>query len=278
MKILAVVVVYFPEVEGVTKNILRYIDCVDELIIWNNTPGNNVKFNFKFDVEKKITYLGEGVNKGIAYPLNKAREIVMNESLGFTHLLTMDQDSEWDNFEIYKTNIDQNNDNNVIYSPNINRELPGTDDFIDVKICITSGAVFPLKVLNTLGEFNEKYSVDCVDYDFCFKANNNNIKILKITGSHLHQAYGKPLLSKYFNIKSDVYSHKRLFFIVRNHILLWRDYPKNLDYRFIRMSLKNYVFGKIIKIILMEEDKFRKIWYIIKGLYAGITNNRKANY
>lgn len=278
MKILAIVILYCPDIDDVKNNILRYIDYVDELIIWQNTQIDINKFNFTSKLEKKITFLGEDVNKGIAYPLNKAREILMNESLGFTHLLAMDQDSVWENFEIYKNIVSNNNDDNVIYSPNINEELSIIYDCSNVKTCITSGAIFPLKVLKIIGNFNENYSVDCVDYDFCFKATNNNINILKIHKAHLHQVYGVPLVSKYFNIKSDVYSHKRLFFIVRNHILLWRDFPENLDFRFVRMSLKNYVFFKIIKITLMEDDKLRKINYILKGLYAGIINNRTAKY
>lgn len=278
MKILAIVVLYNPDIDVVKNNILRYIDYVDELVIWQNTAIDINKFQFSSEIAKKIVFLGEDVNKGIAYSLNKAKDILIDNFLGFTHLLTMDQDSTWVNFENYITIIKNLNRHDVIYSPNINHELSSEQDFTLVNTCITSGTIFPLQVLKIIGDFNESYSVDCVDYDFCFKAKNNNIDILKVCKANLNQVYGKPLKSKFFNIKSDVYSHNRLFFIVRNHIFLWRDFPENLDYKFLRMSLKNYVFEKIIKIILIEDDKFRKIKYILKGLYAGISNDRSASY
>jgi len=279
MKTLAIIVTYYPNIEEVTKNILQFLDNVDTLIVWQNTPliDNENYFVNPNLFGEKVIFMGNGKNMGIAYALNQAYELMMNEGKNFTHLLTMDQDSNWVNFEEYLKVISLQS-NNLIFTPNINDEIQGGEELIKVKTCITSGAVFPIEALRIIGKFNEIYSVDCVDYDFSFKATKNNINIFKVQAAHLNQIYGQPTKSKYFNLENNIYSSKRLFFIARNHILLWRDYPSHIDFQFKRMILSSHIFGKIIKVVFMEENKLKKIFSILNGFYAGLINNRRDTY
>lgn len=279
MKTLAIIITYYPSVEEVTNNILQFLDGVETLIIWQNTPLIDIE-NYFINPDlfnEKVIFMGNGKNMGIAYALNHAYDMMMNDRYNFTHLLTMDQDSYWVNFEEYHTVISIQSFN-AIFTPNINEEVQSGTDLIKVKTCITSGAIFPTKVLQIIGKFNEVYSVDCVDYDFSFKATINNISIVKIQAAKLKQIYGQPTKSKYFNIENNIYSPKRLFFIARNHILLWRDYPNHIDSQFKRIILSSHIFGKIIKVIFMEENKFNKIYSIVNGFYAGLSNNRRDTY
>lgn len=279
MKTLAVIITYYPDVEEVTNNILQFIDFVDKVIIWQNTPSI-VKKNYlinSFKHNEKVVYMGNDSNMGIAYALNQAYEIMLNDSNNFTHLLTMDQDSTWVNFHDY-VDVIKLYSKNSIFSPNINGEYKSDVEFIKVKTCITSGAMFSVEVLKKIGKFNEEYSVDCVDYDFCFKAAKNNISITKVQAANLKQIYGEPMKSRYFNLENNMYSPKRLFFIARNHILLWRDYPNNINFQFKRMILSSHIFGKIVKVVFMEENKLKKVFSILNGFYAGLINNRRDTY
>ena len=103
MKILGIVVCYNPDVKELYYNIDQYIDYVDNLIIWQNSPNIEKEFSLVVsgNINEKIKFMGKGVNQGIAYPLNIARKIILSENDKFTHLLTMDQDSTWVNFEDY---------------------------------------------------------------------------------------------------------------------------------------------------------------------------------
>lgn len=279
MKLLGIIITYYPNNKDFIFNVNQFIKNVDTLIIWQNTPLEDSKKHQISDklFDEKVLLMGKGKNMGIAYALNQAYEIMMNSSNNYTHLLSMDQDSTWVNFNNYCTII-KKNIQNAIYSPNINNQLQLGDDLINVKTCITSGAIFPQSVLQVIGKFNEEYSVDCVDYDFCFKALNNNIKIVKVKEAAMNQIYGKPMKSKFFNLENNKYASKRLFFIVRNHILLWRDYPEHMDYNFKRTILSSYIFGKILKIIFMEKNKTSKITSILNGLFAGLFNKRSKSY
>lgn len=279
MKILGIVVCYNPDVKELYYNIDQYIDYVDNLIVWQNSPNIEKEFSLvaSGNINEKITFMGKGVNQGIAYPLNIARKIILSENDKFTHLLTMDQDSTWVNFEDYKLEI-ENKYLDAIFSPNINNEIVSNQRFVEVKTCITSGAIFTKKVILEIGNFNEDYSVDCVDYDFCFKAKDKGYSIYKITSAKLNQIYGAPIKSKLFIFQTNVYSSRRLFFIVRNHILLWKDYPNHINVKFAKLIFLDMFLFKLIKVLLIEKSKYDKIISMIKGFLFGLVNNRRKRY
>ena len=92
MRLLGIVITYYPNVEETKRNIMTYIEYVDKLIIWENTPLDD-RSEFKISMpeyENKILYMGEQENMFIEYPLNCA--IKFGQENGFTLLLTMDQD------------------------------------------------------------------------------------------------------------------------------------------------------------------------------------------
>jgi rhamnosyltransferase len=280
MKLLGIVITYYPDISDLIMNINKFIKNVDTLIIWQNTPledRENYQINLDF-FDEKVLLMGDDKNMGIAYALNQANAMMMDTSNNFSYLLIMDQDSTLVNFDDYYREV-KRLPKNAIYSPIINNELQFLEEsLVQVKTCITSGAILPVTVLKAIGQFNEDYSVDCVDYDFCFKATNKGMKIFKVTIAKMNQIYGEPTKSKYFNLENNIYSPNRLFFIARNHILLWRDYPEHMDLLFKRIILSSRIFGKIVKIILMEKNKSNKIYSILNGFYAGVMNNRNRKY
>ena len=70
MKILAIVVTYFPEKELLEKNISAFINDVDRVLIWENTPDEK-KLEYRFIDNSKIEYCGDGINS-ISHALNYA--------------------------------------------------------------------------------------------------------------------------------------------------------------------------------------------------------------
>jgi rhamnosyltransferase len=47
----------------------------------------------------------------------------------------------------------------------------------EVRLAISSGSLFNLTALQQIGWHNEKYFVDCVDYEFCVRARRYGFKI-----------------------------------------------------------------------------------------------------
>ena len=90
--IAAIVVIYHPRIEDVLDNIRSYYFAVDKMLVWRNSPET---FTIPPDLEEKTILLGDGRNEYIAKPLNAALEWCGHN--GYEYLLTMDQDSRWDN-------------------------------------------------------------------------------------------------------------------------------------------------------------------------------------
>ena len=95
LKLGAVVISYDYSDEQLFENVKRYIDDVDLMIIWDNTPQERKKLRNEFWINQKTKTLIQttGKNEGIGYALNRAVECAKQYEC--THLLTMDQDSIW---------------------------------------------------------------------------------------------------------------------------------------------------------------------------------------
>ena len=94
MKLIAIVITYFPEEKDLIQNISSYINDVDQLIIWENTPKDKINYNKEKLLSinpNKIIFVGNGINVGIGKALNYATNFAINHS--YTHLITFDQDS-----------------------------------------------------------------------------------------------------------------------------------------------------------------------------------------
>lgn len=92
MKLLGVVILYYPDKEQIMLNIASYLDEVDALLIWDNTPPADRRvLDFGRQQENKIIRRDKERNVGLGFPLNEA--VRYGTENGFTHLLTMDQDS-----------------------------------------------------------------------------------------------------------------------------------------------------------------------------------------
>ena len=92
MRLAGVVILYNPESE-VVKNIETYAGNLDKLFIIDNSENPNTDVATQFEKIKNATYIPHYDNQGIASRLNEAAHIAISQ--GFTHLLTMDQDSSF---------------------------------------------------------------------------------------------------------------------------------------------------------------------------------------
>jgi rhamnosyltransferase len=282
MNLIGVVFVYNPIEDDFLANIRSYINDLDTLIIWQNSASEKLR-NLIFEEEnlkKKTTFLGSGENKGIAFAVNRSIDFLKSSEINYTHLLLMDQDSSWENFSTYKK-IVSSYLGQAIFSPNINGEYNLTnhkEKFVNVRSCINSGMILSKEVLTFIGEFNELYSVDCVDYDYCFRANLKDILIFKVVQSNMNQVFGNPFNSRFLNLQIHTYNANRLYFITRNHILLWKNYSSMMTFDFKLMIVKSYIIGRLLKIWLFENKKLVKSISILNGLFDGIMNFTGRKY
>jgi len=270
MKLLAVTITFHPDINLLANNISRYLGCVEHLIIWDN--GGDYDQLAQMKLGDKTEIMGVGKNVGIAYAANRAVEWGIKH--GYSHILTMDQDSTWDNFESYRDHIINSSQEGVaMYSPTI-RIGSVTVDFKGIS-CFTSGAVMPLDIFKELGLYREDYEIDNVDTEFCYRCRAAGYKIEFLPDILFHEL-GHPKII-WGNRVAFNYSPYRLYHITRNELKIWKDY-RNVPIakvlpKFYKVNYRILLLAN--NIILGESNKIQKLKAIAKGYWEGIIYNPK---
>lgn len=273
MKFCAVVITYFPNVDETRDNILRYIDDVDHVIVWENTPlAEREKYRVSLpEHQSKISYMGVEENRGIAFPLNEA--IKWAGENGYTHVMTMDQDSSWQNFQLFRQEIEKCCDDKVaMFTPSIYNNVDNRQ--LELVPPITSGAVHPISVFDKIGYFCEEYFIDAIDHEFYYRIVLNSYRVKHIPAARLNHSLGYKQRRRFlmFSMVSNNYSAFRLYYMVRNNIWMYKRYRREsvLPKGFVKQLVREIIFKPSVKIVLVEDGKWKKLKAIFKGIRDGI--------
>lgn len=269
MKVCGIVVTYYPDIQECVRNIRQYIDGIDHLIIWQNTPHDDLlNYNLKGldEYADKIEFKGTGKNEGISYALNYALNYAYDN--GYTHLLTMDQDSYWIDFSKYINSV-SDIDTKALCGPRINNENVAPQS-IEPEYIITSGMIVPVKEVMAIGGYEKNFIVDGIDTDLCYKAKEAGIKILKITEGKLCQKFGTPQKKRflYKEFSTSGYSAFRLYGIARNHVIIIRKYKTSFSFK--KDVIKRFILLFSLKILLGDSNKREKLSALWRGVLHGL--------
>lgn len=270
--ILVIIVTYFPNKDLLLKNIGAFIDHIDKVLIWENTPDSK-KHIYRYISHEKVEYCGDGINS-ISHALNYAWSYAIDNS--YKYLLTMDQDSIWNNFPLFlKETIFNSEAPEGIYGPVVNDEK--YEEKFHPKILITSGMLVPVKILTETNGYNEDFIIDGVDSWFCYTAMEKGYNSFCIKGCYLLQNFGNFHGVSFlgYTFKTLDYPPRRLYEIYKSYIALSRRFKLTNEYK--KQFLLYLMFKWPIKIILVENNKIKKIESIIKGIMAGVSYNMKKH-
>lgn len=276
-KMLAVVTLYNSVAEDVANNIMRYIDDVDYLIIWDNSPlkvGLHDRMYQLLQAEwQKIVWCGTGENKCIAPALNYSLKYAVENK--FDLMLIMDQDSRWENFSAYRKEVETFIDNGMIavFTPYVR----GCDNFEinsnvqEKHFIINSGMLIPTSILLEMGGVDElAFPLDAIDHDIAFSVRKLGYKTYCLTHHDLMHKIGDVQMMGLFGILTPYYSPSRIYSIVRAHIIFYKKHRKYLTNRDYKYLYKDILVMTFLRIILAEPDKFKRIKAYTKGLYDGL--------
>lgn len=280
MRLLAVVVSYKPNIEEFEKNISTYVADIDHLIIWENTPCDEIDYNLSgtFSNMSNITILTKNKNVGIGEALNNAAKFAIKQ--GYTYLLTMDQDSFFEagmlsKFKqmISKLKKEDIGAYGVNYSSNsILAYKDNASHSLCVNECITSGTIYPTYLFKENIYFNEKMFIDAVDFEFCYrlkkKYSKKTIIITNIILQHELGYHDDTIFSRWVSS----YSAFRTYYLIRNQLYIWRHYSDLYGNYRKYFFVKNYVVLRVLNILISEKDKKKKLESIYKGLKDGFKN------
>jgi rhamnosyltransferase len=271
MKLLGVVTAYHPEPKEFVRNIKTYVSGLDHLIIWDNTPTEKSELSELFcglmipNLEIRTT----GQNEYLAMPFNRC--IAWGKQEGFTHILTMDQDSffEENNFEAFVSLVAECNDPNVMVftsAKSENQQIMAEE--IEVENAITSGTIYKLEVFEKIGYFREDFLIYMIDIEFGMRVCTNGFKIICFPQIILNHYTGYARMNN-LGLKIDNYSAQSTYYIIRNVMLNWKLYSKKFS-RKEKLKFFKYKIGYRTIKLPFEKDSFSKFKAIYIAFFHGL--------
>ena len=278
MKILAILTSFHPEIDALERNIRSFLDSVDCLIIWENTPKEKSYINTLTDKigSDKIIIRTTGKNEYLAKPFNDC--IKWGAENGYTYVLTMDQDSYFadGHFENFVNQIEKYTETDLAaFGPNNNyRNQNGLKTGI-VENLIISGAIYPIDVFLKVGGFMEELVIDAIDTEYCYRAKKQGFKIILISNVFLEHQLG--YRHKHWTGFTLVpYSAQRTYYYLRNTFWLWREFPEYFKESYRKEFVKYRVVYRILKLVL-EKNPILKLRAIIAAI-RHYKSNRLGRY
>ena len=266
-RILAIVVTYYPQKDILEKNISAFVDDVEKVLVWENSKDED-REKYRYIIHPKVEYCGDGVNS-ISHALNFAWRYA--KSNGYDYLLTMDQDSIWEDFTSFVSKTTNNlKIQKGIFGPNA--YYPFKNETVECDHIITSGMLLKTETIDEIGGWNEAFFIDCVDDEFCLRAKSKGIKSFFLGDCMLHHTFGTPgevrFMGRSFTLRND--SPQRLYSIYKSHVLLTRMFPEN---KIVRKELFRFWFPLIKWTFLLEDQKAAKLYSTLKGIVQGLLCN-----
>lgn len=275
-KYAGVVVLYNPE-NGFMDNIKTYINYIDKLYVIDNSELINESLIEKIRKEPKCIYIKLGENKGLAYALNMGCRMAIKDE--FDYALTMDQDSYFEESAVKQVEdfIESSVEKYAIVCPNVKSiyfdyientgkvayTLINENDNEIKKWVMTSGSMMNLKDYSDVGGFDDKMFIAHVDIDLCIKINKKSKKIIMLGEAIIYQRFGnsRPKRILWKTVHPSFASPVRTYYLFRNQKYLEKKYGKSIN-KFMDVHLYKF----IIKIVLFEKQKFKKLMLGYKGI------------
>jgi rhamnosyltransferase len=270
------VVVLFNPPQDLINNIVSYINQIEQLYVVDNSEKSDDQINALLKSYAKIKKVDNNENIGMAAALNLAANKAVEN--GFDLLLTMDQDSRISEGFVNEMLKEFENDDLIgILSPHIvHTENPMRSELaglVEVATAITSGSIIRLTAHQKIGGFLDNLFIDYVDNEYCLRMRTYGYKIFKHNSIYLYHELGDVTLRKFFFMKIYPTNHSplRWYYRTRNRFYLYSTY-KNKFPDYIKFD-KGVFIKEILKIIIYEKEKTKKIKMIIKG-YLDFKHNQ----
>lgn len=287
------IVLYNPDIPRLKLNIESV--CRDtECIYLCDNGSHNIEEIRALLKDYRAVLLENGENLGVAAALNTLCRHAKAD--GFSHILTLDQDSVCGNGMLKILCLYAENENVGIVAPN---ECNEGEDKQDLRAgeqyrVITSGSLTSLSAWEKVGGFDEAMFIDLVDHDFCAALRKNGYKIIQASDAILYHRLGESTEIRFFvkffgflpirAFKTPLYTHNhsplRTYYYARNTVYFMRKYK---DTNAIDIKAERRVFLRWIVLKLgFEKQKILKLRAILRGVKdakhnkMGGINNAKA--
>lgn len=261
-RIAGTVILYNSSV-AVFDNIKTYIDQVEVLYVVDNSDRPNAELISRFSEIPTVEFMSNGGNKGVAHALNTAaRQAIVD---GFTHLLTMDDDSKAPArmVDTMRKFLDQYADHEKVgIISAVHNADPSPAIFRIVPYTMTSGNLLDLRIYQKVGGFWEELFIDHVDHEYGLRLNDAGYQVIELLGLFLNHSLGesKPWSSWFHTGKFISHKPSRMYYIARNGWLVAKKHPR------FRWTAVRLISKEWIKSIVWENARRQRIHFLFKGM------------
>lgn len=202
-----------------------------------------------------VVVLGRNSNDGLGKAFSVFEDYLIEKKI--SHYIYFDQDtvvldSAWEFIMMsYKK---------MFLEPNVGMLFYGNNKSTYSDIVVSSGSLFSTDIVKKIGNHNDAYFVEGVDYDFCLRLKICNYKIRNIYIEAIdHCALQEKNIIKIFNYyyAFRVYGNSRLCDFNRSHIRLFVDSINAGQYSMALIFIKSFTlfnvresFSRILKKLL----------------------------
>ena len=216
-------------------------------IVDNGSEPESLAILDSLEQGANVTVERLGTNKGVGYALN--RGVRRAQKLGFSWLLTMDQDSVVDSnlIRAFQEAVHKN-PRHISLAPQIiagsyNKHVRSGV----IPYAITSGNLVRVSLFDQVGLYDEGFFVDCIDFDFCLRLRRAGHLIHSVSAARIHHEVGEsvnvPLaMRRYYARHSPV----RRYYMYRNYMFLVERYLFSFPLFLLKLGL-----GQLLLLLLI---------------------------
>lgn len=237
--IAAVVVTYRPDIATLQALVDALLPQVDRLWLVDNASAN-IESIRALAATRGIAIIDNQDNLGVGAALNQG--IAAARAHGHDHVLLMDQDSlpAGDMVARLRDALRAGGERLAAVGPAhvdartgdiapfvrigfpFNRKLrPASGEVVDCDFLITSGCLIPLHAIDAIGDMDAGLFIDNVDLEWCFRARARGYRVAGVADAEMEHRIGDRLHWRPGG-RAIVHGSARLYFIMRNRVLLYR--------------------------------------------------------
>ena len=178
-------VTYYPD-RGVLERIGLALESGFSVFVFDNTPGGAEVF--KNYVQENLLLMGSGENVGLGMALHRMMQDIAEK--GFSSVFYFDQDTLFTKATMdwlkqwLRGNDTSLNAGVAIWNFTNSRKSLSPETAVNQKgyLLVSSGSLFQLEVLKTLGWHNPNYFLECIDYELCARALYAGFALVEVGG------------------------------------------------------------------------------------------------
>ncbi|WP_313262082.1 glycosyltransferase family 2 protein [Sphingobacterium multivorum] len=291
-KISAITVTYNPDIKVLERQIFSIIGQVENVVLIDNGSFNieeiqSLLASIKMQNSLRILTHFNTANVGLAAAQNQG--IALSKNIGDTHFLLLDQDSILESSFVanllaseagliasgikvgvvgasyYNKKTGENYPITRYWGPFIERVIPSSEP-VEATFVIASGSLISHKVVDEVGNMDERLFIDYIDVEWAFRAKLKGYTIYASPLAKMEHNIGDSRTSV-FGRKISVHSPLRRYYLYRNSIFMLRNKSIDSGYKLREITFN---FMRFVVFMCLSKEKLKYLKYSFFGIIDGI--------